>query len=154
MIQAFYTLTNSEIELLLRAPLLTSILIAGADGNIDHKEMKQAIVQAQKTESRAQTNMKEFYKMASQDFEDKLKILIAGYPRDPESRNKLIVNELESLNAIFDKLPRTFATELYNSLCSLAQSVATSSGGVFGMNKVGEEEARWVKLPMLRPPQT
>lgn len=152
MIPAFQSLRDHEIELLLKAPLLASILIAGADGHIDHKEMKQAIQQAQKNASRARASLTEFYKMAGEDFEDKLKILIAGYPLESEARNQLIVDELTLLNSIFKKLPKTFAQDLYQSLCDLAQRVATSSGGVFGMNTVGQEEAKWVKLPMLQPP--
>jgi hypothetical protein len=153
MIPAFDALSENEVELLLKAPLLASILIAGADGHIDHKEMKEAIQQAQKNASRARASLMEFYKMVGEDFEDKLKILIAGYPHEVKVRNPLIVEELTRLNSIFEKLPKSFSQDLYKSLCDLAQGVATSSGGMFGINKIGDEEARWVNLPMLRPPQ-
>ena len=37
-------LTDSEIDLMLKAPVRRGILIAGADGNIDKKEIKEAII--------------------------------------------------------------------------------------------------------------
>ena len=152
MMPEFYPLKNQEIELLMRAPLLVSILIAGADGDIDQKEMKQAIQQARKNASKSNSHLKEFYKQVGEDFEDKMKVLMATFPHEPGMRNNLIVKDLSQVNSIYKKLPKTFATELHTSLCELARDVAASSGGVFGMNKVGEEEARWVTLPMLQPP--
>jgi hypothetical protein len=154
MIPAFEPLADPEKEALFKAPLLVSILIAGADGRIDHREMKSAIQQAQRHASRARAGLAEFYQTAVQDFEDKLKIVLSSYPHDSKVRNPLIAAELSQLNSIFKRLPVALAKDLYHSLCELASSVASSSGGMFGMNTIGEEEARWIRLPMLHPPGT
>jgi hypothetical protein len=42
---------------------------------------------------------------------------------------------------------------LYNSLTSLALSVAQSDGGIFGIiSRIGEDEAKYIHLPMLKKP--
>ena len=43
MIPEFQKLDDAEIELVLKAPILVCILIAGADGDIDRKEINKAI---------------------------------------------------------------------------------------------------------------
>lgn len=154
MIPAFEPFPDSEREALFKAPLLVSILIAGADGRIDQREMKGAIQQAQRNATRARAGLVDFYKAAGQDFEDKMKIVLSSYPHDSKLRNPLIAEELSKLNPVLKKLPLPLAKDLYQSLCDLANSVASSSGGLFGMNKIGEEEARWIRLPMLHPPGT
>jgi len=154
MIPAFEHLSDTDLEILLKAPLLVSILIAGADGHIDQEEVKGAIRQAQRNAGRAHASLDEFYKTAGQDFEDKFKFVLALYPHDSKLRNPLVAQELAQLNAIFKKLPVPLASDLYKSLQQLAQQVASSSGGMFGMSKVGDEEARWINLPMLHPPGT
>ena len=52
MLKEFQGLSDDEIDLMLSVPILVSVLIAGADGNIDHKEKKEAILLAQQTTSR------------------------------------------------------------------------------------------------------
>ena len=48
MIAEFNQLDDAEIELLLKSPVLVCILIAGADGNIDQKEINEAIAVVKK----------------------------------------------------------------------------------------------------------
>ena len=43
MIEEFKALTPDEVEVMLKAPILVSILIAGADNNIDNTEIREAI---------------------------------------------------------------------------------------------------------------
>jgi hypothetical protein len=43
MMNQLKKLLASEAELILKAPLLACILIAGADGNVDRKGIKRAI---------------------------------------------------------------------------------------------------------------
>ena len=43
MIQDFEKLSNAEIEVMMRAPIVVCILIAGADGTIDKKEIKEIL---------------------------------------------------------------------------------------------------------------
>lgn len=152
MISPLESLTDAEQEFMLKAPILVCILIAGADGNIDRDEIKGAIAQANKRQRNASGEMMELYREIGEDFEDKLKILLQGYPVEVTQRNPLIVEELTQLNTILPKVDKVFAVQFYQSIRELAMKVAESSGGWFGMKSVGEAEAKYVKLPMLTDP--
>src|SRR5689334_19592935 len=108
MIDEFDKLRESEIELLLKAPLLVCILIAGADGTIDNKEIKEAISVARK-QIKGHSTLVNYFTEVSQDFEDKLKILIQSYPYESTQRNPMIIQELKDLNQILPRLNKNFA---------------------------------------------
>jgi hypothetical protein len=150
MIQAFDKLSDTEIEAMLRAPLIACILIAGADGNVDRKEIQKAIHHTRKNASKSKASVVDYFKLVEEDFEDKLKIVFQSLPVEVMERNRLIVEELTGLNNILPKLKNAFAVEFYTKMRDLAHEVAASSGGVF--NKVGDEEAQYVELPMIKKP--
>lgn len=151
MVAELSKLSSYELELVYKAPLLVCILIAGADGTIDRKEIKKSINIVQKRKKGADSVSVLFNEIA-QDFEDKLKVLEQGYPYEATQRNPLLTEELASLNSLWIRIPSIFAKDYYEILLMLAQEVATSSGGLLGMKKVGSEEAKWVKLPMIKNP--
>src|SRR6187397_947478 len=101
MIPEFSKLNDSEIDLMLKAPVLVCILIAGADGNIDKKEIKEAILLTQK---KTNATLAGYLNEVSQDFEDKLKVLIQSYPHTPAERAVAIMKELGQLDAVFTKI--------------------------------------------------
>ncbi len=152
MIRDFDKLNETETELVFKAPFLVCILIAGADGNIDKKEIKGAISIAEKKHKKAGV-LSAFFKELSQDFEDKLKILIQSYPYESTQRNPLIVAELTELNSLWPRLPKTFVSEYYQSLRDIAEGIASSSGGVLGLKSIDAEEAKYIQLSMIRNPQ-
>jgi tellurite resistance protein len=149
MIREFEKLTDSEIDLMLKAPVLVCILIAGADGNIDKKEIKEAIMLTQK---RTNATLAGYLSEVSQDFEDKLKVLIQSYPHTPAERAAAIMKELGQLDAVFAKMDRRFAAEIYQMLKQLAAKIASSSGGIWGMNTVTDEEAKYLDLSVIQDP--
>lgn len=152
MISAFDKLSDSEIEAMLRAPIIACILIAGADGDIDRSEIQKAIKITQKSAVKAKTSLVDYFKLVTEDFEDKVKVVLQTLPHAVNERNKLIVDELTRLNSILPKLAKVFASEFYVKMRELAHQVAASSGGLLGMNKVGDEEAKYVELPMIKNP--
>ncbi len=149
MIREFEKLTDGEIDLMLKAPILVSILIAGADGDIDKKEIKEAITQTQKKTS---VTLSGYLKEISQDFEDKLKVLIQSYPHTPAERGAAIMKELAQLDAVFMKIDRSFAAQIYQMLKELAAKIAASSGGIWGMKSVTDEEAKYLDLSVIQDP--
>lgn len=151
MISEFNKLNDHEIELMLKAPILVCILIAGADGTIDEKEIKEAIAVARKNIGKKGA-LSSYFRELSEDFEDKLKITIQGYPYASTQRTPLIVEELSELNRLWPKFEKTFASSFYDSLRDIAEKIASSSGGVLGIRSVGSEEARYIHLPMLHKP--
>ena len=151
MIPEFDKLNDEEIELMLKAPILVCILIAGADGNIDRKEIKQAIAVAQKRK-KGNASLAGYFEELSQDFEDKIKVLIQSFPYESTQRAPLVMEDLAQVNALWTKIDSTFALDFYEMLLALAEKIATSSGGLWGMKTVGAEEAKYMKLPMLTNP--
>jgi hypothetical protein len=152
MLQEFNKLSPAEVELMYKAPVLVCILIAGADGNIDNKEIKGAIALTEKKQNRSKSHLLPFYNELGQDFEDKLKIVIQEFPSSEAERSPLVVQALLGINPILKKLDRNFAIEFYSSLKEISSTIAESSGGLLGIKKVGDEEAKYVHLPMINDP--
>lgn len=152
MISEFQNLENAEQDFMYAVPVLVSILIAGADSSIDKSEISKAVATLKLKQSQARKSLTDYYKVAGQDFEDKLKITIATYPSGTKERNDKIVGELEQLNKIFTKLDNEFAIEFYNSIKDIAKKVAEASGGVLGYMAVGYEESKFVDLKMIKDP--
>lgn len=154
MIKEFENLTSSEIELLHKAPVLVSILIAGADGKIDNKEINRAISLTEAKQKRTRSILMAFYAEVSTDFEDKIRIVIQALPSKVDKRNTEISKLLLQLESVLKKLNREMAQEFYNSLREIATEIAESSGGMLGMKTIGDEEALLVNLPMVKDPAT
>jgi len=149
MIREFEGLTESETELMLKAPVLVCILIAGADGTIDRKEIKEAIAQTRKKNISVLSG---YLEEVSQDFEDKLKILIQSYPYESTQRTPIIIDELHQLNSLWSKIDNGFTVQFYQMLRGLAEKIAGSSGGLWGLKTVATEEAKYLHLPMIMDP--
>ena len=152
MIQDLKTLTEEEVNLVYRAPLLVSVLISGADGKIDRAEINTAINFAKENSKLSRAMLYDFYSDIIKNFDRSLKDLIKEYPDDTNDRNQLISEELSGLNEIFSKVDKAFAIVFYISLKEIALKVAKSSGGVFGINSISKAEAAYVDLPMIKDP--
>jgi hypothetical protein len=150
MIKELEKLKDNELELMLKAPVLLCILIAGADGTIDRKEIREAINLTVKKKDK--TILDNYFREVSQDFEDKLKVLLQSYPYESTQRNPILIQELGQLNPILKKLDRYFAKSFYDMLKQLAEKIAGSSGGLWGMMSVDSEEAKFIALPMIDDP--
>ncbi|MEM1406228.1 MAG: hypothetical protein AAGG59_05595 [Bacteroidota bacterium] len=152
MIDQFNELEPGEIETMFKVPILVSILIAGADNNIDKAEMKKAVSISKFKQKKARRDLIEYYKVVGSDFEDKFKVLIQHYPVDAEDRNPQIVEELKKVNLILPKLDKNFAVDFYQSVRDIARKVAEASGGVLGYMAVGYEESKFIGLDMIKDP--
>ena len=147
----FDMLHEDESERMFKAPILVSILIAGADGDIDAKEIAEAISFTEK-EAKSKSLLAGYFREVAQDFEDKIKILEQSYPYGSEQRESLIIEELKELNMIIPKLDPEFAKQFYIALKTIAHKIATSSGGLLGINAVGSKEAKYIDLHMINNP--
>lgn len=152
MIPELSRLKDHEIELLYKAPVLVCILIAGADGTIDKKEIKEAIRFAEKKINRSSSAMEALYQEIFNDFEDKLRVVLQSYPYESTQRNPLLIGELAEISQLWPRMDKVFAAEFLRTLKDIATSVAESSGGLLGYKSVGSEEAKWVNLPMIQEP--
>jgi tellurite resistance protein len=152
MIPEFNSLSSDEVERMHKAPMLVCILIAGADGRIDQSEISKAISLATTRQKTGKSRLLEFYSEVGSDFEDKLKIVIQGFPVKEKERAPKVIAELAQLNDILSKLDKEFSVQFYRSLTEIALEIAKSSGGVLGMKTVGQEEARYLSLNMIEDP--
>lgn len=152
MIKEFENLREEEIKVLLNAPVYVAILVAGADGNIDKSERKEAVEVARSKQSRAREQLVEYYKEVGASFESSFNRLIDELPENAEERNKIINAELRKLNVIFPKLDQDFVVKLYASLKELAKRIAEASGGVLGYLSISYEESKLVELSMINDP--
>jgi hypothetical protein len=128
------------------------MLVAGADGKIDSKEVNKAI-QVARRKAKSSDILWQYFSVASEDFEDKLRILLRNYPNTAEARNEILVEELAALNAVLPRVESSFRRQFYSLLKELAREVAASSGGLLGYNAIDKEEAKYIGLDMIRPPE-
>jgi len=152
MVPELDRLSSSEVELVYKSPMLVCILIAGADGRIDKKEIQGAMKFAEMKQQKTLSSVSLIFSEVGKDFEDKLNVIIQQYPYELTQRNPIIVEELASLNRIWPKVDPSFAREFYMSLISIAEKIASSSGGLLGYKTIDSEEARYIKLPMIKNP--
>ncbi|MEQ9403785.1 MAG: hypothetical protein RIM99_09385 [Cyclobacteriaceae bacterium] len=152
MIPEFESLREDEVEVIVKAPVYVAILIAGADGNIDKSERKEAINVARNKQSRSREQLAEFYKIVGEAFEDNFNSLIDELPSGTEERISAITKELRKLNFILPKVDKNFSIKFHASLKELAKKIAESSGGVLGYLSVGYEEAKLMELKMINDP--
>lgn len=154
MVEEFSGLSSNEKELMYKVPVMVSILIAGADNDIDRSELHQAVSLSRIKQTKAREDLIDFYREAGKDFEDKMKIMIQRYPANATERNAQIIAELERVNEILPKLDNRFAVEFYASIRDMAKKIAEASGGVLGYLAVGYEESKLIGLDMIKDPRT
>lgn len=152
MITEFEPLREDEIDVILKAPVYVAILIAGADGNIDKSERKEAVDIARTKQTRSREQLVDFYKLVGENFEGNFNQLIDELPSGTDERVMAITKELRKLNFILPKIDNNFAVKFYASLKELAKKIAEASGGVLGYLSVGYEEAKLMELKMLKDP--
>jgi len=152
MIQEFEILSQSERELMLSLPVYIAVLIAGADGEIDNREVSKAINLANDKLKNARKELIAYYSEANENFEDKFKMAVANLPSDTNERQQVLVEKLKKSNAIFTKISKKYAISLYASLKEVAKKIAEASGGVFGYMAIDFEESKLIELKMIKDP--
>lgn len=155
MIQAFKNLNKKEVDVMLNAPVLVTILIAGADNLIDQDEQQGAIKLAKYRQFTENKVLHDYYGEVNKKFEKNLSKFIDyvnSFPSDAKERNSFISEELAKLNPILQKLSADFAFHFYESLKSFARHIAEASGGVLGYGSISPEEEKWIELNMINKP--
>jgi phytoene dehydrogenase-like protein len=152
MIKALKTLDKKEQEIILQAPAMIAILIAGADDDIDQKERDEARKITKYRRLTGEPILIPYYEMVFEHFEETIYKLLRNYPAMASLRNPIIVKQLEQINDILPKLDKEFAAALYDGLKEYAHHVAKASGGFLGFFKVSSEERKWLDLNMIEDP--
>lgn len=144
-------LTAEEKQIMIDAVPYITILVAGADGDIDPKEIESSGKITKIRSFSYEEDLRPFYKKVGEVYEQRFFSLLDELPNDVKERQQLISEELSKINAILPKLDHFYARLYYNSLKSFADHVAHASGGVMGFLSVGFEEYKVVDLPMIEP---
>lgn len=152
MITAFQNLTENECSNLYRVPALITVLIAGADNDIDNNEIQEAISLTQLKKVTSREILVEYYNEVRKVFDEQLIEIISQFPEDIELRQHFIIQELTKINDILPKIEHKFAVQLYASIKDFAKKIAEASGGVLGYIPVGYEESKLIELPMINYP--
>jgi tellurite resistance protein len=152
MLYQLKNLTESEQQTVLNAPIWVTLLIACADHDIDEKEIDRAKEIVHIKSFAEQNDVKELYQELDAQMDERIDSALKSLSAIGKDRLKLIEANLASLNSILPKLDANFATQLHSSLQNLAVYVAQSDGGVFGINRISDEENEYLKLPMITKP--
>lgn len=153
MISEFKNLNESEVNLILNAPALITLLIAGAEGNIEEKEMDWGAKIAHFRAEDKHSVLQNYYQQVDAIFNESLKQYVSAMPQDVIERTNKINVELQKLNDIFPKIDPNFAKEAYKSYVSLAKQVAQASGGLWGYGSISPEEQKLIDLEVIRSPE-
>lgn len=151
MIDRFKQIKEEEFTQLKDAVALITILVAGADGEINQHEKEWA---AKITDIRSYSGpavLQEFYEQVGADYEDRVEFYIKKYNFPVKERQQKIAEELSKVNEIFLKLPQDLSAHIYKSYISFASHVAKSSGGFLGFFSVSEAEKNVIGLSMINP---
>lgn len=152
MIDYFENLSQDEIDLMYKAPVLIAILIAGADNKIDKKEIKEALNISKLKQTKSRRILIDYFAELGKEFEYNLIEEIASLPREARKRNPVIIEELEKLNLVLPKLDAKFAIQFYDSMKDIAKRIANASGGILGYLSVDYEESKLLELKMINNP--
>ncbi|WP_020567281.1 hypothetical protein [Neolewinella persica] len=149
MLKEFHNLTPAEQQLMLDAIPLITILVAGADDDIDEVEIAEAqrLADIRSFNKKGQTNA--YYEKVDNDLTGRIMEMMKELPNALAPRQEAIVAKLSGLNDVFAKMDEPFGYLYYKSFCSFAKHVAESHGGFLRFMTVGPKEAEVVNLPML-----
>ncbi|MEM9259962.1 MAG: hypothetical protein AAGA62_09970 [Bacteroidota bacterium] len=151
MLKEFQNLTPTEQQKLFDAIPLITILVAGADDDIDEVELAEAQRMA---DIRSYNNLgliNAYYEAIDENLTERIQELSRELPNALEPRQAEISERLSGLNDIFPKMKEPFAYLYYKSFVSFAEHIAKSSGGFMRFMTVGPKEAEVIELPMVEP---
>lgn len=154
-IDGFKELTKEEFSLLVDAPALITVLIAGADGEVDQAERRRSEDTMRMLTRDKSGVLRQYYALVTEIFWAKMNGFLTEFPDNPSTRNQLIAARLQLINPVLAKLNLETAYDLFQGFKALAEATAHSSGENTHKRGVGSEEAVWVELPMLdeiKPP--
>ncbi len=140
-------LSEEDQELLFQAPAVVTILIAGADKDIDKKEEIRARKLVNYRTFTSDLFLHDFYEEVHKRFDRSIKELLAAW--SPETGQRAMSNALADIGQVMARLPENHAEALKTSLRSLATKVAEADGGFLHMGGISREERELLDLKEL-----
>ncbi|MEM1214379.1 MAG: hypothetical protein AAGJ82_01745 [Bacteroidota bacterium] len=140
--------TEQQSQLLDAVPLIT-ILVAGADGNMDEAELATAEKITKIRTYDSSIEVRPYFMRVGEIYTGRLNQLIAELPNDTAARTQAISERLAALNPLLQAMDIGTTNQLLGDFRSFARHVASASGGVLGFMTISGEEKEVVDLPML-----
>ncbi len=148
----FSNLSQTQSDQLKSAPSLITILVAGADGEIDHQELNWAEKLTKiRSFADATESLNGFYAEVDASFSEDFELALKELPQELSQREMLISDKLAKLNKILASLDNATAYALYKSFVTFAEHIAKASGGFLRFGSISSQEKKWISLPMLNP---
>ena len=147
----FSHLSSDNLSILTDAPALITILVGGADGNLDQTELDWAHKLTEIRGYAHNESLREYYDVIHHSFDNRVATLLAELPTTLADREKSISALLSNINGVLPSLDEQVAYRLYQSLVSFAEHIAKSSGGFLRFLSVSKAEENWMHLPMIAP---
>ncbi len=151
MLHQLNNLPADELQELYDAIPVITLLIAGADGEIEGEELAQSEKITRIRGFSGGEIMQDFYDKVGTDYHERLNRWLNVVSKDTAERNADLSGRLEKLNPILAKLTPELGAEMYRSFTTFAKHVAKASGGFWGFGSINKEEAELINLPMLTP---
>ena len=128
-----------------------TLLIAGADGKIDPKELEWSEKIAEVRSFSFHEEWQAYYDEVSETMQDRINAILSELPEETNARQEELSNRLAKLNEILPNISSIYAKHFYDGLKSFANRIARADGGIFGWLSIGPKEAEVVELPMISP---
>lgn len=152
MTEHFEVLSSADYDKLIDAVSLITVYIAGADGEIETKELEWAErITKYRAFNEQDDNLSDFYKVLGKDYSERVHNYVSELPNQPSQRNPIIEQRLSALNPILASLNPELGAELYKFYKAFAKHVAKATGGFLGYLSIGPKEAELIGLEMIDP---
>ncbi|OAV45234.1 hypothetical protein [Lewinella sp. 4G2] len=151
MLKEFNNLSKAEEQAMYDAIPLITILVAGADDDMDEVELAEAKRLANIRGFNNLGNLIAYYEIVGENLGERINALSVELPAELNARQAAIAERLGKLNDVLAKLPAPFGYLYYKDFKSFAHHVAESHGGFLRFMTVGPKEAKVVDLPMITP---
>ena len=153
MLEHIHNLSEEEKNIIIHSPMYVSVLIAGADGEVNDTEKKRILELIHTKTFSEKYDLRELYRTLDHDAAHELRELIASLPEEKTARNQYLIELLSRLNHIMPKLEHRFQVHLYKSLRQFAHYIAHAEGGFWRVGAVKHAEQEFMKLPMINNPE-
>lgn len=145
----FSHLSQDEFSKLAKAPLYIGLLIAEADGDVDHKEIEWIDKITFFRIKTAHHSLKTYYQHANEYIKSNLNLERSQLPSNQSEKMNYLSDKLAEMKPILAKLDEGLKHKLIDSFHSMALSVAEISGGLLNFFSTNPDEEKWLALEML-----
>jgi len=149
MLKEFSPLTPAEQQAMFDAIPLITILVAGADGEIDEAELAEAQRLTDIRTYDSHSRLLAYYELIKNNLFERIQTMASELPQDLEARQAVITEELSKINGILTKLSLPFGYLYYHSFTTFAKYIAEAHGGFLRFMTISGEEAEVMTLPMI-----